>query len=67
MNFKNDAFTDAAQVDEMNRTVWKTLGENRKTVGDAPPESGNTVPTAEGTTVAGDAAINPADVPPTTQ
>ena len=65
MNFKKDDFTDAAQVGEMNRTVWERLGRNRETPVDAAPASGDSVPTARRTTVADDAEVNSTDIPPT--
>ena len=65
MNFKKDDFTDAAQVGEMNRTVWETLGGHRETPADAAPASGDSVPTAQSTTVADDAGVNSTDIPPT--
>lgn len=55
MNPKEDAFTDASQLDEMNRTVWKTLGGNHQTVGDAPPELDDSLPRAQSTLQVGDA------------
>lgn len=67
MNPKQDAFTDASQLDEMNRTVWKKFGGNHKAVGDAPPELDDSSPRAQSTPLVGDAGLNTADMPPATE
>ncbi len=62
-----DAFTDASQIDEMNRAVWKTLGGNHKTVGDAPSELDDRLQRAQSTPLADDIGLHSADMPPATE
>lgn len=67
MNPKQDAFTDASQLDEMNMAVWKTFGGKQKAVGEAPPELDDSSPRAQSTPLVGDAGLNTADMPPATE
>lgn len=67
MNPKKNAFTDASQLDEMNRAVWKTFGAKQKAVGEVPPELDDSLPRAQSTPLVGDAGLNTADMPPATE
>lgn len=64
MNPKQNDFTDASQLDEMNMTVWKILGGIHKAVADDPPELADRSPRAQSTPLVGDAVLNTADLPP---